>query len=392
MSDRGFDRTIFNRLEQPVSSDWNQVQSQLDRALRDVLNRVYAGRVGLTNDNAVEKSGFIGDGFKVRPHSPASMVVVLTPGLGFEVVAVDPGSDAAVGSIAGLSDLSRYKPLALEDYQSITIDAAHATLDRYDLIEVKADRRLENTQAVNIYDSAGKVFIPAAPPKEKTLAWDLLGRIGTVQSPADSTAGISVKKGVNATAGTATVPTVTTGYVSVAVVFVKHAIATLPDGYISDERPLLLPSGVGRMSCKISMPTTGVSLAPTVSGLIAPPGVEVVARGLSVSGGEVQLSVIGGGQMSNFRARATVESLPTGEATAVPIPVVATAPTVYQMSGSDVTNFNDATLSHPTRLFMEKQWAASFGMRAVGLTGAAAPAYSALTDPIVYYVTAEWTY
>lgn len=291
MSDRGFDRTIFNRFEQPSSGDWNQVQSQLDRALRDYVDRLFASRNAMTNDRSVARSGFIGDGFKVRPSSPVSMSVALTAGLGFQVVAPNPGVDTAIDSIVGLSDLSEYKPLTLQLDQQIVLDGSDPVLERFDIIEVRADRRRENAQAVNLYDSAGKVYIPAAPPVPKTLAFDLGGRVGKVASPASSTTGIGYKTGTPAAVGVAGVPVVTPGYVKVATIRIPPAAVSIDEDMIADWRPLLFAGGMSRISMQLTFTSAPLG---TLSFLNAPPGVRVALVSQSATAAGLDILVIAG--------------------------------------------------------------------------------------------------
>lgn len=285
-----WNRVVYNRLEQPVSSDWNLTQSQLDETLRNHLDYLFRQRTSISNDRGVARSGFFGDAFKLRPQSPASNKIVVTAGLGFQVVAVNPGTDSNLNGIAGLSDLAQYKPLVLSTDELLTIAPnVDNTKERYDLIEVKADRHFDNTQPVNIYDSAGKVYLPAAPPLAKNFGWDLTTRQGTVTTPTASTAAISVKKGLEAAVGFAEIPAKTTGYIVLGVVYVGTTATTFDADVLMDRRTILEASGQNVISLSWRMvKATGI---PVLDSLKAPPGVQVVVVGPNAQDDNAQSSV-----------------------------------------------------------------------------------------------------
>ena len=290
------DRTVFNPLEQPVSSDWNRSQSQLDRTTRELAKRFYMGSPSLLSagsDVGVPLSGFLGDGFKVRPTSPASASVVMTAGLGYQQTS---DSSASIGGIVGCDDLCTYQPLPLASPETIAIDttAPGTGNERWDLIEVRYDRRLENAQPVNIYVPSSKSFVPTT--LAKTLAFDLGGRQGSVvQAPAEPTAGIGYKRGVVAAIGSAVFPSTTAGYVAVAMVYVSGATpSTFAASQIIDLRPILGGNGVIHVSGVATVPHA--SSVPTVVELNAPAGVQVALVNAGTGGLLVYITAGGGDQ------------------------------------------------------------------------------------------------
>ena len=79
MANQAFEREILNPRERPLSSDINTAQSQLDRSMRETLQRLFQKRVSASSDaSAAPVRGFIGDGLKVRADSPAGLSVRVT--------------------------------------------------------------------------------------------------------------------------------------------------------------------------------------------------------------------------------------------------------------------------------------------------------------------------
>ena len=304
MADLGSDRVILNPLEAPASSDWNQIQSQIERGRRDFADGLYSGRVSAASDRMLQKPGFVGDGFKVRQQSPASMNVVVTAGIGFLSKAVNPAVDTAIGGIVGLSDLSTYKPVPLATDEVIAVDAADAVLERWDIIEVRSDRDTTNNVAVNIYDSAGRVYLPTL--KDKTLGWDLSGKQGRVVSPAVSTEPIGYKVGVPAAVNAGAIPATSAGYTRLAVIYVGPAVVSLAEGVISDDRKMLFPYGCGLVSGRISMAVGGAA-APTITEFQAPPGVQMTAISITGAGTAQCYAVVkAGGELAAFRPQVSM--------------------------------------------------------------------------------------
>jgi hypothetical protein len=228
MANDPFSREIINVRERPLSSDTNIAESYLDRSLRDFI------RALLAPDPLAVVTGFLNQSFKVVATTTPSMTVNISPGLGF----IDDASDVptAIGGVLGVNDVSTMKPLPLSAVQPIVIDGApSAGNSRYDIIEVKCDRRSQDPTSRDILDPATGVFAPNLV--NKTLAFYLDGRNARVVSPAPSTTGIGYKVGVAATSGTEVVPATTAGYVKIAEIHVVSGVTTITNSVITDTRP-----------------------------------------------------------------------------------------------------------------------------------------------------------
>jgi hypothetical protein len=293
-----FDRVVINPRERPVSSDINALQSRLDQSLREVMRALslphdaLAGRAG--HGLFTPAQGFIGDGFFATADG-SSRTVTLNPGLGFLL-----GTAASnFGSISGLDDLgpnsgNTFFPVYLPAPLIVAIDAVPSSgQERYDIIEVAQDRRVENPSSRDILNPATGLF--EASLVNKTFAYMLdSSRLGRVVSPAASTTGIGYKVGVAATIGSAAIPTATAGYTIVAVVYSVDSAAQVRQQDIRDDRKLLLPAGHESFAFLIQQ-TDGSPDVVTVSWLAANAGVRVAARMISSPGGSIKVAIFGGG-------------------------------------------------------------------------------------------------
>jgi hypothetical protein len=257
MANDPFSREIINVRERPLSSDINIAESYLDRALRDFI------RALLAPDPLAIVTGFLNQSFKVVATTTPSMTVNISPGLGF----IDDASDVptAIGGVLGVNDTSTMKPLPLSTVQPIVIDGApSAGNSRYDIIEVKCDRRSQDPTSRDILDPATGVFAPNLV--NKTLAFYLDGRNARVVAPALSTTGIGYKVGIAATTGTEAVPATTAGYVKIAEIHVVSGVTTITNSVITDTRPgsgLALLAGTNTFS-GVNTFNSNIILAATV--------------------------------------------------------------------------------------------------------------------------------
>lgn len=296
MANFPFDRTIIHPLEKPFADDLNQAQSQIDRAVRTVYESLFSRRLGGVADGRRWVDGFIGDGFKVRPKSPASMVVSVTNGFGFKR---DTGDvPVAIGGIVGLDDLAALKPLALSADTDFNVPAAPGGgQERIDIIEVKVDRRMENILNRDVLNPGSGVFVPTN--LDKTLAFDLVGRTGAVVSPANSASGLSYKQGVPQAAGTYAgssyvtgVPATTAGYVKLCEVLVVAGAVSIPTNKVRDTRYMLLPGGLQNYSALFRV--NRLAGLPTLFNLAAPPGMRVGAVHRNTAKGEIDVYFLAG--------------------------------------------------------------------------------------------------
>lgn len=344
MANKDFDQAIFNVRERPLSSDWNQAQSQIHRTLRDLTERLVAGRTTIGNDVALVPSGMVGDGLKVRPKSPASMQVTIAAGMGFQVSSDKP---SAIGGISGLDDLSGFKPLYLSADETITIATAPgAGNERYDLLEVKFDRRAENLLNRDVFNTSTKVFDPTNV--NKTLAFDLSGRQGQVAAPANSTTGIGYKTGIVAATGNAVVPTTTAGYELIAVIYVGPAVASIDSDVIRDQRKLLWPYGLARFSARLKYTNTGGVLDTAVQAAAAPHGTHVLAIPQTVQLFDVFV-IAGGMSFSSVVAQYTASTVggagpAAGQLIFPGTPIIDAA---YTLTSGNVADLNNAAKTSP---------------------------------------------
>ncbi len=263
MADFPYDRTIINPLERPLSVDIDQLQSQIDRAVRDTLRRMF-------QISGTVQSGFLDTGLKVTQNGVPDMNVLVTPGVGFQDLTGDVPT--AIGGITGVDDRSPYKPLPLNATMTIAIDAAPgAGQERYDIIEVKTDRRSENNLSRDVLNVGTGLFVPTLV--NKTLAFSLDGRNGRVVSPSNSTTGVGYKVGTAAAVGTAVVPSTSPGYVPIATIYVGPTVTSILNANITDRRV-----GIG--------PTPGdgtVTTAKLVAGAVTRPKLAALGQQVSAS-------------------------------------------------------------------------------------------------------------
>ena len=339
MADNDFDRTVIQPLEKPLSSDINQESSQRDRTLRGLLRMIFAGNsaFGAGIDGlALPMSGFIGDSFKVRPTPIESMVVTVAYGYGFIVNFGDLPTN--IGSIQGVNDLEAYKPLVLESGVSFTVPGNSSGATRYDIIEVKYDRRLENPLTRQILNPTTQLFSPTTV--DKTLAFYNDGRTGMVTAPASSTQDISYK------VGGATRPAVTSGYIKIADLVIPNGAATIGRSCIGDERNILSPGNRINVDVVLSVAKTN-PCKPSILSVQAPPGVEVYANGnfgtaVSPEGASAELLILAGQPSQLVTATVTCDF--NGDEQPIP---EATGATVKRASSAYQTEFADASYTAP---------------------------------------------
>lgn len=305
-----FDRVVINTRERPVSSDINAAQARLDQTLREVVRSLFIahnGSIGVAGQSAfTPKPGFLADGFFARADG-GSRVVTLNPGLGFLI-----GSGVSnFGSISGLDDLNTYFPAYLPAALGITIDAAPGSgQERYDRIEVKQDRRVENSSSRDILNTSTGLF--EANLVNKTFAYMLdSNRYGRVApGGGDSSAGISYKVGTAAAINSASPPAATTGYTTVAVIYSVAGVTNVRQQDVRDDRQLLLPNGVEPFAFNITQ-TDGTPDVVSVGIPGINPGLRVAARSLSSPGGSIKVIILGGGPSGSLYVMPHVQIFPS---------------------------------------------------------------------------------
>lgn len=270
MDGKPFSRTVLHPRERPLSSDLNTLQAQQDRSLRDTLLEIFAGRATPASYTRAFRTGFIGEGFKVRAKGAPGMEVEVAAGLGF----MDnlAGVASSIDGVQGLDDLSRYVPTWLEATHTFTVPAAPgAGSARKDIILAKAGHKLGNPSSRDVLDPSTGIF--GALPLNKTLKYAVDGETDSVGPLDSATAPLVYKRGAVATAGTETEPPVDAGYVKIATVLVGAEATQITADKIIDWRPLLFPGGCAQVGGSVVM---GFGTAEgTDPWWLAPPGVDV---------------------------------------------------------------------------------------------------------------------
>lgn len=304
-----FDRRVWAPRERP-STESNNMGQSADRAALDWFYRaILSQRISAGNDRSILRNGFIGDSYKVRALSPAQMKVSVAPGLGYyydPTVPLVVATDAVAPIYQGVMDLSPYRPLVLPEEVQYTVPTPPAAgQSRYDIIEVRPKRELADYDPILTFNVAALNWLPQAPAAFLRYAIDP-AEIGSKIWPdpaADKP--MYYVKGVAAATGTQVEPTPTPGYVTVGRILVTNGDVSIAQNRVMDPRTLLFNEGEGFISGVVEIPTT-VAATPTMTSLVAPPGVNVVATGLNISGAKWRLSVIGGGPFTSFTGGAHI--------------------------------------------------------------------------------------
>ena len=226
MANKPFDREIINVRERPFSSDINLASTYSDLALREILRAVYSERVSFSDSRSTlpDVARFIGDGFKVRPTSPASLSVTVSPGIGF---VRNTSTSFNINSILGLNDFCELKPIVLSLPKTFNIPAVSPSEgSRTDIVEVNFSSLLLDQISRDIFNPVLGAFEPT--DVFKTFSWCLDGRTGFAVFPNLSTEPLSYRVGTTE---------VTPGYTKLAEIFIADDTITFVDeGTIVDSR------------------------------------------------------------------------------------------------------------------------------------------------------------
>lgn len=276
-----FDQGAFPPHIKPSTEALNRAMAAERRALSFFYERLHQSRINTGTDVGQLKTGFIGEGFKVRPVSPATMQITVTAGLGFyydNTIPLPIATDINGLRYQGISDVSPYRPLVLGSTVTITVPAAPPMgQSRYDIVEVRPKRDLDDYGPDLRYQAAVSDFRPdtnaAALRYGSTQA-----EAGLVTTPTPSTQPVSFVKGVAAATGSQVEPPTTPGYVQIARILVNAGDISVDAGAICNRRALVFPeSGMGRVSGRATIRSQRLAkIRPALTHLVAPPGVQVV--------------------------------------------------------------------------------------------------------------------
>lgn len=274
MPNNAFDRTILNRRDPPSASDCNQWQSQMDRTIREQAQRFYSIRNTAIDPSSVPAYGFIGDSFQVVAESVLFVAngIFIKPGIGFlpSVDGIDnplviPSNGFPVG---GLSDLSPYKPVEMNNGLDFPVPPNVGANPRIDIVEIAYQRQVTNSSTREIFDIGTDTFQPGLV--NKTLSFNLDGTV----IKTNATAAINYKIGTP-TASPTSLPAGTSHYTPLAYIYVPGTSQPgtfFTQASVIDARQLLMPGGIIPVSFVVTVPFSG---KPTLSALNAPPGVTV---------------------------------------------------------------------------------------------------------------------
>lgn len=274
-----FDMKVLAPAKKPTTDDINQGFSADRRALSFFYEQLLRSRLNAGSDAGGLKTGFIGEGFKVRPTSPASMTVTVTAGLGWFYDPTDPlviAQDITGLRYQGVNDASAYRPLVLGEAVELLVPAAPAVGNsRYDIIEVRPKRELQDYSPELRYDDAVGDWRPLGGASILSYS-SSQAEVGSVATPVLSTAPVSYVKGVAAPTGTQVEPPTTPGYVKIARILVAEGVTSIDASVICNRRPLVFPNGVGFVSGRGTIRSQrGQLTRPSLTNVIAPPGVQV---------------------------------------------------------------------------------------------------------------------
>lgn len=280
-----FKRVLVPVRQRPISEDINRLQNQILEAIRGVAFGQFATSFyPLTSASANNRSiannpyGFVGPSFLVAPNPAATpWGLMIYPGIGMDKN--PPAGATSIDSTNGTDfDNTNWSPFCLSAFETGLAVPTPPTVgnSRIDLIEIKSSYLSTDPQTVGIFNTATEVFDPAT--RNKTLSWDLLGRTGTVISPASSTAPISYKQGVAAVGAisAATAPSVTAGYTPIAYVNLVGGIASITQAVLVDYRRPLLPNGILHVAGKATIPGVAAGLGlEDFAAQEVPPGIAI---------------------------------------------------------------------------------------------------------------------
>lgn len=297
---RAFDLNAMAPAERPSTEALCRGWSAERRALSFFYEQLLKTRTAPADDRGFLLSGgFLGEGFKIRPTSPASFTLEVTVGLGFfydPTVPLVVATDGVVGAYQGVSDVSPLRPLVLDTSVVVEVPAPPGIGEsRYDIIEVRPKRALAEQGPGLRYNDGAMAFRPgsAAAFLRYCITQD---EVGQVISPALSTQPLSYVRGVAAPTGTQVEPAGTPGYIRLARVLVTNGDTSIAAGRIADWRALL-----GNLEADGVVELTLPGGVPTMTDLLSPPGVGIFAtQNGVVNPGDFSLILLTGGPVGNF--------------------------------------------------------------------------------------------
>lgn len=229
-----FQRRVTNPLQRPLASDLN-LQAFYDSVTQAYLaGAVYSASPG---GNPTFATGFVGNSFRCFA-STTSREVVVQKGLGF----IAQAAQDAIGGIVGVNSGS-YSPVVCEPDDpsaagiSLLVTDLGTGLDRIDVVCVKSPNEPTDLENIGILNPTASTFSFLNRPTQFT---DNAFDTSPVNSPLG--AGVRVITGT-ATGGTPTVPSIPSGYLEIARIYVPDGTGNLANSDIEDRRFVLIPHG-----------------------------------------------------------------------------------------------------------------------------------------------------
>jgi len=264
-----FQRRITNPLQRPLSSDLN-LQAFYDSVTQSYMaGAVYSASPG---GNPTFDTGFVGNSFRCFA-STTSREVVVQKGVGF----IAQAAQDAIGGIVGVNSGS-YSPVVCEPDDpgaagiSLLVTDLGAGLDRIDVVCVKSPNEPADYENIGILNPTASTFSFLNKPTQFT---DNAFDTSPVNSPLG--AGVRVITGT-ASAGTPTVPTIPSGYLEIARIYVPVGAGNLVNSDIEDRRPVLIPHGARSMELEFDSQLGQADPAEVVGFDFGNNGVHAVVR------------------------------------------------------------------------------------------------------------------
>lgn len=258
MAYRLFDQRVVNPLERPVSEDPNAGFSQDSGTLRTVLGQLYTLPTGV---GVTARDGFIDNGFKPIPSIfGPGLEVTLSQGMGLKAISQE--QKLSIGGVAGVDDMSSYKPLVLRSPKTLTVPAPPlAGFARRDFIAVRWTPHLGDSVPSRVFNAGTQSFSLQA--KFKTMSWDLYD-YEPAYLPAGGSTSTSITDPIIYVPGVASaydsgdldsiltcpLPSVPTDYAIVAVVNVVGGVTEITATDIVDYRRRVFSGGMASLYAK----------------------------------------------------------------------------------------------------------------------------------------------
>ena len=261
-----FQRRITNPLQRPLSSDLN-LQAFYDSVTQSYMaGAVYSATPG---GNPTFETGFVGNSFRCFA-STTSREVVVQKGVGF----IAQAAQDAIGGIVGVNSGS-YSPVVCEpdDASSpglyLPCDELAAGLNRIDIVCVASPNYPTAIENIGILSPTASTFSFLNKPTQFTEnAFSILP---------GSPEFLRVVTGTP-TGGTPVAPSVPSGYIEIARIYVPNGDANLSNADIEDRRPVLIPHGARSMALEFDARLGSTDPAEVVGFDFGNNGVHAVVR------------------------------------------------------------------------------------------------------------------